>query len=478
LLNGRADAGILKDTVFWFAGALLAGSLLFGGATRQGLVSEAIPELLSLPLLALALPRALPLLKRSPSAIALMAGVVVLPCIQLVPLPPGLWTALPGRDFVAEIFTSAGAPLTWRPISLIPSETLRALLSLLPALAIFLATLALERQKRQLLLLFALVIGAASALLAMLQVLGGPKSGLYFYSITNVGRGVGLFANANHFGAFEYVLLPLGAAAMADMRTRSSAFLLVALGVVLPALLFGLALSGSRSAIALGAASIAATIPLLLGRDLKGLGRSRALAFAAGLALALVPLMMGLGMLEIMTRFTEHDVAEDARWAVAASTWEGIRSYLPFGAGIGTFPSVYPLHERAVDLIPQFVNRAHDDGLETLFEGGIGSLALLVGFIIWLSLATRRAIAVDPTYGGQELPKRQARAGVIVMWLLLLHSIWDYPLRTLALGVVFALCAALQFAPPPSAEDRRGRTPKFKRLRTHGRPVGDLARVN
>jgi hypothetical protein len=42
--------------VFWFSGAVLAASLVFGGATRQGLVSEAIPELMSLPLLALALP--------------------------------------------------------------------------------------------------------------------------------------------------------------------------------------------------------------------------------------------------------------------------------------------------------------------------------------------------------------------------------------------------------------------------------------
>jgi hypothetical protein len=320
----------------------------------------------------------------------------------------------------------------------------------------FLATLSLEREARQLLLLIALTIGVASALLAMLQVLGGSESGAYFFNVTNVGRGVGFFANANHYGAFEYILLPLGAAALADMRTRSSAFLLAVLGIVLPALLFGLTLSGSRSAIVLGVASIAATIPLLLGRDLKGLGRNRALALSAGLALALVPLMMGLGMLKILARFADQGVAEDARWVVAASTLEGIRSYFPFGAGIGTFPDVYPLHERVVDLIPQLVNRAHDDGLETLFEGGFGSLMLLLSFVVWLSYATHRALVAESTIGGQELPRRQSRAGVIVIWLLLLHSLWDYPLRTIALQVVFALCAALQFAPPPSFEGERG----------------------
>ena len=76
--------------------------------------------------------------------------------------------------------------MSWRPISLIPVETWRALLSLLPAVAMFLATLSLEREARQRLLLLALAIGVASALLAMLQVLGGRQSGLYFYAFTNV----------------------------------------------------------------------------------------------------------------------------------------------------------------------------------------------------------------------------------------------------------------------------------------------------
>ena len=159
--------------MFWFSGAVLAASLVFGGATRQGLVSEAIPELMSLPLLALALPRAMPFLKSFPSALALVVGVIALPCLQLIPLPPELWIALPGRDFVAEILTAAQAPISWRPISLIPSETWRALLSLLPAVAIFLAILSLGRDARRHLLLVALAIGVASAVLGMLQVLGG-----------------------------------------------------------------------------------------------------------------------------------------------------------------------------------------------------------------------------------------------------------------------------------------------------------------
>ena len=51
------------------------------------------------------------------------------------------------------------------------------------------------------------------------------------------------------------------------------------------------------------------------------------------------------------------------------------------------FSSVYPLHERVADLILALVNRAHNEVLETLFEGGAASLLLLLGFVGWLGAA-------------------------------------------------------------------------------------------
>jgi hypothetical protein len=441
----------MKSSLILLACGALTVALLFGGGARQGLGPDAIAELAALPLLAVALPRALPFLKRSPGALALVIGVLALPCAQLIPLPSFLWSALPGRQSFVDIFATAGIALSWRPISVIPGATWRALLSLLPPLAVFLAALGLDRRARRLLALVAVAVGVISAPLAMLQVLGGLDSGLYFYDVTNVGNGVGFFANENHFAAFEYSLVPLAAAVLTDLRIRSIALTLVVFGGVVPALLFGLSLSGSRSAFILGGVSLAATLPLLLSPEFAKLGRHRALAIAIGLGLLLLPLALGLGMLAILERFAAKDIAEDARWMVAADTWNALWVYFPFGAGLGTFPSVYPLHERVADLIPEFVNRAHDDLLETLLEGGLASLSLLIGFVVWLSLATGRALV-----GNLESEGRQARAGVIVMWLLLLHSLWDYPLRTIALGTVFALCAALQFTPPAPPDDQRG----------------------
>jgi O-antigen ligase len=446
--NGRR---FQKELVFWLSAAVLGMSFTFGGATRQGLVSEAIPELLSLPLLALALPRAMPFLKRFPSASALVIGVILVPCVQLVPLPPALWSVLPGRSVIAEILTVAQAPMSWRPISLIPVETSRALLSLLPAVAIFLATLTLERDARQRLLIFAVMMGVASALLAMLQVLFGSQIGLYFYDFTNGGKGVGFFANANHFGAFECVLLPLGAAALAETRARSAAFLTVTVGCIGPALMFALALTGSRSAIILGSLSAVATLVFVLTPERSIIGPRRGLALAAVFALTLLPVAIGLGLLQILSRFAEQSVIEDARWRISASAWIGLWSFFPVGAGIGTFESVYPLHERVTDLIWQRVNRAHNDALETIFEGGAISLILVLVFVGWLVNSTYCAFVRQDAIQG-----RYARAGAIALWLLLVHSLWDYPLRTIALEALFSLCLALQFDPP----DPRMRRPR------------------
>src|SRR3546814_7096221 len=64
--------------------------------------------------------------------------------LQLGPLPPGLWTALPGREFLLS------APLsqeTWRPWSLTPSTTINAPSSLIvPVVTLFLVSAMPQRE--------------------------------------------------------------------------------------------------------------------------------------------------------------------------------------------------------------------------------------------------------------------------------------------------------------------------------------------
>ena len=123
-------------------------------------------------------------------------------------MPPSLWSGLPGRGEIASAYEAAGMTLPWLPISLYPTATWLGLLSLVPATAVFLAMLSLERRSRRVLILLIFIVIFASAVLDMLQIMGGEDSPLRFYAVTNPGRAVGFFANSNHNAAFLYSAIP------------------------------------------------------------------------------------------------------------------------------------------------------------------------------------------------------------------------------------------------------------------------------
>src|SRR5258707_3869781 len=84
-------------------------SLVLGGGTHSGFLSDAILQLLSIPPLLVAVwqllrtqageGRANPLFKWG---LAFCAALVGVPLVQLVPLPPAIWTMLPNQQAVVE----------------------------------------------------------------------------------------------------------------------------------------------------------------------------------------------------------------------------------------------------------------------------------------------------------------------------------------------------------------------------------------
>src|SRR5262245_66657344 len=87
-------------------------ALICGGGTRQGLWSDALVQVVSLPLLAIAILRLKALASPSEFRLALfvIGAVIVVPILQLLPLPPSIWTILPGRAEVAGAYSAAGVP--------------------------------------------------------------------------------------------------------------------------------------------------------------------------------------------------------------------------------------------------------------------------------------------------------------------------------------------------------------------------------
>jgi len=448
----------------FLCGTVLVASLVLGGGTRSGFLSDAILQLVATPLLVTALWRLTSsgAFLRLRGALAFCAAFVLVPILQLVPLPPALWIALPGRETVAEAYALLGRELPWHPISVAPHATWLGLVSLVVPLGIFLATLQLERRARRALSLAVLGIGVVSVFLGLLQVAQGPSSPLRFFAFTNPTEAVGFFANRNHFAALLYSMMLLAAAWTVHIGNR-----ITAAGAqrhdtpLILALCAGLAVTVTLVAaqmMARSRAGLALAIVALLGiwalavRDRKsgaGSATGRLIAGAVGLALVLGA---QFALYRVLDRF-DADPLADARITFARTTIEAAKAHMPFGSGVGTFVPVYKTFESIQDARTSYANRAHNDVLEVWLEAGAPALILMAVFVIWL---VRRNLALwraEPPTGG-EIDLLLARAAGLVLTLVSAHSLVDYPLRTAAMMALFAFAAALLFDPPDEPKPR------------------------
>ena len=202
----------------------LLACLLLGGASAAGFTANFILQITSLPLIGWALWTMLQ--ERPPAQIraplGLLAIFVTIAVLQLVPLPPALWTLLPGRAWVVDGYRLLGIPLPWLPLTLAPDIAPSSLLWLLPAIAVLLSVVVLGAFLGRWIAATIVSVTLASVALGALQVIGG--TGAYLYAITNYGVAVGFFANANHNATLLLVCIPFLAALQATLLRRQTRF--------------------------------------------------------------------------------------------------------------------------------------------------------------------------------------------------------------------------------------------------------------
>ena len=121
---------------------------------------------------------------------------------------------------------------------------------------------------------------------------------------------------------------------------------------------------------------------------------------------------------------------------------------MPWGAGLGSFRSVYQLYESRDQISTTYVIHAHNDYVELALELGVAGILLIVAFLVWYGRAVWRAWR--HTDGGIY-----ARAASIVTAAILVHSLVDFPLRTAAISAAFAMCLALLVERRPQAARNR-----------------------
>jgi O-antigen ligase len=432
---------------------VVVSAMIFGGGGNQGW-SDAIVQLAALPLLAWALFRlnASQLDRSGQWAIVLLCAILALPLLQLIPLPPSVWSSLPGRAEVASTYESAGIARPWLPISLDPTATWLALLSLLPGTTVFLAMLSLEQRSRRILIVLVLLVVFISGLLDVLQMMGGHDSALRFYAFTNRDRAIGFFANPDHNAAFLYSALPYVAALAIGLvldhrRNRTVGLALLALLTL--TIIIGLAATQSRAGMGLLLVAGLSGI-LLVWRHARGQSGRRLLRFAIGGSVVAGILLFQFGFVPLMKR-VEGQGLEDLRWSAAQITSQAAMANMPFGSGLGTFVPIFERFQPRTLVQAVYVNHAHNDWLELWLTAGVPAIVLIVGFLTWFAAASIQRWR-DGRLGVPVLDLAIAQAASIVIVLLLLHSAVDYPLQIPALSVLFAMACAF-LIPRPSIED-------------------------
>ena len=404
--------------------------------------------------------------------------LVALPLLQLLPLPDFVSNWLPGRDFYAAASSAAGVTPKYRTVSLIPNATESALLALLVPLAVFLATVSTsEAQLKQLVNLF-IGLAVLQAIIGLAQFGTGSMTVLASLEGDGVSAAHGTYPNSDHLAGLLEMALPValgllianiqigGTQARSSRKTpfRQRLSRLFSSGIRFNrvaiyaaagfAILLGLTFSHSRTGVSLAMLGILVS-SLIFGRWVGGQRSSRLItAFTViGVALALE-----IGLSSVLSRFTGKGMTDDLRWSIFAGTIQGIREFFPIGSGFGTYPAVFRRFQPGN--IPEFVNHAHNDYLEWLFEGGLLAGILMIVFLALYLLRWRKIWPREeycPPYGFMRI---SAGIGLLMMGL---HGLVDFNLHIPANAVFFAFLAGVFFHQATPAQ--AGQPPRSPKLR-------------
>lgn len=434
------------SAAYWLFLALLAAVALTGGTSRYDSLSQVLVRtaaVLAMIGWALLPRRSQPAPPKLPFVFLALVAAAIL--VQLVPLPPSLWTAAAGRDFYAGIAPAAGLPQPWRPLNLSPERGWGSLFSLLVPLATLVGLSMLSERRRLSLVLPLIVLILVSAVLGLAQLSTGQNSALRWYAYSSDRFAAGLFANRNHQAVLLSFALPLLAIwaleRRDDPRHNPRHRAVMALGVGMFVLLM-IPTTGSRAGFVVVIAALLGAVALSASPTMRALRRMprrrRRLTYgAAASALAVFAVVAWLfGRNDAFHRIRGLDVAEDLRARVLPTLLEMTRTFFPVGSGVGSLEPVYRRFEPFEQLSTSYLNMAHNDLLQVVLEAGALGAALLGAFVVWWLV---RAIAVWRATPSSAV--RAGRAGSIMIALLLAASAVDYPVRTPLMMMLITIAA-------------------------------------
>ncbi|WP_187972748.1 O-antigen ligase family protein [Aquibium microcysteis] len=389
-------------------GVVLFLSLVFGGGAGPGLFTDSLLQAAIVLAAAFVFtgPSNLP---ASPVGIFFLLATALAGLAQVVPLPTWLFAGMR-----ADVFMQADDGTGFRFVSLGVGRTLEAVAFALAAILFALSVTKLKGEHVRGLLPFFFIGVACNMLAGAMQFSMAENASLQSWLPYTIKAG--LFANVNHFSTLLFASIPL----IVYYGLFVGRGILMSLSI--PAILLILLAAGSRAGVLIGLAITVLSFLFLAWRSRVGTLTSAAL-------------FVGLGIYSFgaTTKFIGDLDPGFGRMEFMRTTLEGLKENWVWGVGYGNFLSGYGPNERAEMIFRPYVNHVHNDFLEVAFEGGVVAMALMALYLVLFLLRMRHRL--DPLQ----------RAAFLSIVFVLLHSSIDYPMRTMAIAVSFAMLNGIYF---------------------------------
>lgn len=434
----RLNSSVLPSRHFLGLVAVVTVLFLMGGSSRSDVQSLAILN----PIMVLCCGAALLTFRKEHWTekkffIVGFALLFLLVAFYLVPFPAAFGAMSQEGVSLADLRDKANLPNSSTVLSIMPTATWQSFFSLFAPLAVFLFAMQLTRDELTLMLPIVIFIGAVSGVIGVLQLAGSTEGSLYLYRITNNGSAVGVFANRNHAAVLLACLFPILAVFATRSRgTRSSGRnmqQLIALSVA--TLLVPLILvTGSRAGMLAGIIAMIGAAVLygsqISPQNLKNKDESLMLILAASILVCLVFATIYFSRAEAIDRLFVEPNTVNSRAEFWTASLNLFWKYFPFGFGPGSFVPAF-LNEEPMALLRQsYLNRLHNDWLETALTFGVPGILLMLSAVAFY---VRRSFLLWFRMDGARSAVALGRMASVIFAILGIASMSDYPLRTPAM---------------------------------------------
>lgn len=374
-----------------------------------------------------------------------LAGLILIGFVQLLPIG--------GSDVPQDMLSVQPSAA----LSINPYVTLLFTVRLLFYAVFFAAALTFVRSAKrlQITVVTLLIFGPAMAMIGITQRLADPDK---IYGIREAFQAIpfGSFINQHHFAALMVMISGIAFGLLASGGVKKDKRPLIWIGLVI--MLLAIIFTSSRGAI-ISYVGVAAFV-FLSTSALRKRGerdaadpRSRKLTVFAG-ATAFIVVVVGLAMFmgvgdKYLRGFGENSADADVTNG-RMHFWDiGVKIFLDspvIGSGHDTYGIAFSRYDTWKGVYR--LENTHNDYLQALSDSGILGFLCVAAFIVLLFRNSLKVI-----FGRGSSLRTSVAAGALAGTLgILIHSFFDFPLRTPSNGFVFLLLVALAVAQSEKAD--------------------------